>query len=86
MCLHSPPLWTLELKDEEGSLEEKQERQEQQLLCAHFAQQVKDENTAQCWGHSSTFQVSTGHGHAETARMARGAPDLWWQEGEEPAG
>lgn len=91
MCLHSPPLWTLELKDEEGGLEEKQERQEQQLLHAHLTQQVKDENTAQYWRHSSTFQVSMEHGHTETAQMVRGAPGLgrsvgMWQQEEEPVG
>lgn len=89
VCLHSPPLWTLELKDEDGSLEEKQERQKQQLLCAHLAQQVKNENTAQCWEHSSTFQVSMEHGHTERGERY---PDLeksvgmWQQEGEEPVG
>lgn len=91
MCLHSPSLWALELKDKEGSLEEKQERQEQQLLCAHPAQQVMDENTAQCWGHGSTFQVSPEHGHTERARNVRGAPDMgrivgMWQHEEEPVG
>lgn len=89
VCLCSPPLWTLDLKDEEGSLEGKQERQEQQVFCAHLAQQVKDENTDQYQEHSSTFQVSMEHGH--TARGER-CPDLgrsvgmWQQEGEEPVG
>lgn len=86
----SPALWTLELKDKEGSPEEKQERQEQQLLCAHPADHVKDENTAQRQDHGSTFQVSRDHGYTERVQPVRDALDLGRRvgmghhEGEEP--